>query len=141
MGRCVATGDAIAKACGIAAEVCDDLNDINYGLWQFKTFVQAKNEDAKLFATRRAAPQPRPAFPAGNQLQDLAARVANALRLVLARHPDDAIVLVGHDSVNRALLLELLGLPLADYWRLGQEPCCLNEIDVTDGKVCVQRLN
>ena len=41
------------------------------------------------------------------------ARTANALRMVLARHPDETIVLVGHDSVNRALLLELLDLPLS----------------------------
>ena len=63
------------------------------------------------------------------------ARAANALRLVLARHPDDTIVLVGHDSVNRALLLELLDQPLSAYWRIAQSPCCLNEIDVTDGKI------
>ena len=48
----------------------------------------------------------------------------------LARHPDETIVLVGHDSVNRALLLQLLEQPLSAYWRLAQEPCCLNEIDV-----------
>ena len=42
MGRCVDTGAAIAKACGIAAEVCNDLNDIDYGAWQFKTFEDAK---------------------------------------------------------------------------------------------------
>ena len=60
------------------------------------------------------------------------ARAANALRLVLARHPDDTIVLVGHDSVNRALLMQLLDQPLSAYWRLAQSPCCLNEIDITD---------
>jgi len=41
MGRCVATGAAIATACGIAAEMHDDLNDIDYGAWQFKTFADA----------------------------------------------------------------------------------------------------
>ena len=61
--------------------------------------------------------------------------------MVLARHPDETIVLVGHDSVNRALLLELLDLPLSAYWRLAQDPCCLNEIDVDGGKVCVRRIN
>src|SRR5580698_8920753 len=49
MGRCVATGAAIANACGIAAKICDDLNDMDYGAWQFKTFEQAKSEDPTLF--------------------------------------------------------------------------------------------
>ena len=64
-----------------------------------------------------------------------------ALDGVLARHPDETVVLVGHDSVNRVLLLQFLELPLAAYWRLAQEPCCINEIDVSTGAVCVRSIN
>ena len=67
--------------------------------------------------------------------------MADALRFVLSRHTDGTIVLVGHDSVNRALLLQLLDMPLSSYWRLEQSPCCLNEIDIEDGKVYVRRIN
>ncbi len=95
---------------------------------------------AALFAAWFATPQ-LVRFPNGESLQDLAARTANAVRLVLSRHPDDIVVVVGHDSVNRALLLQFLDLPLSAYWRIAQNPCCLNEIDVADGKVCVQRIN
>jgi len=140
MGRCIDTGAAIAKACGIAAEVCGDLNDLDYGAWQFKTFEQTNSENPALFAAWFATPH-LIRFPNGEALQDLVARAANALRLVLSRHPDETIVLVGHDSVNRALLLELLDQPLSAYWRVTQAPCCLNEIDVTGGVICVQRVN
>jgi phosphoserine phosphatase len=67
--------------------------------------------------------------------------VANALRFVLARHANGTIVIVGHDSVNRALLLQLLDLPLSAYRRFEQSPCCLNEIDIAHGKVCIRRIN
>jgi len=140
LGRCVTTGAALAKACGIAAEVCNDLVDIDYGAWQFKTFERAKNDDPALFAAWFATPQ-LVRFPNGESLQDLAARTADALRFVLARHPGDTIVLVGHDSVNRVLLLQCLDLPLSAYWRIAQAPCCLNEIDFDRDKVCVVRLN
>jgi broad specificity phosphatase PhoE len=140
MGRSVETATAIAKACGITAKTCDDLNDIDYGAWQFKTFSEAKALDPALFAAWFATPQ-LVRFPNGESLQDLAARTANALRMVLARHPGATVVLVGHDSVNRVLLLELLDLPLSAYWRLAQNPCCFNEIDVVGGKVRIQRLN
>lgn len=50
-------------------------------------------------------------------------------------------MLVSHDSLNRALLLQILGLPLSSYWRIAQNPCCLNEVDIHDGKACVLRLN
>ena len=140
LGRCVETAAVIAKACGIAANTCDDLNDIDYGAWQFKTFAEAKEQNPALFAAWFATPQ-LVRFPNGESLQDLAARTADALRMVLARHPDDTIVLVGHDSVNRALLMELLDQPLSAYWRLAQSPCCLNEIDIDAEKISVQRVN
>jgi phosphoserine phosphatase len=140
MGRCVATGAAIAKACGIAAEVCADLNDIDYGRWQFKPFADAEKEDPALFEAWHATPH-LVRFPDGESLQDLTARGANALRFVLAHHPDETIVLVGHDSVNRILLLQLLELPLSAYWRIDQAPCCLNLIDIGGGKVSVLSVN
>ena len=140
MSRCVATGAAIATACGIAAEICDDLNDIDYGAWQFMAFDQARRENAVLFDAWFATPQ-LVRFPKGESLQDLVARAANVLRMVLARHAEDTIVLVGHDSVNRALLLLLLDQPLSAYWRVAQRPCCINEIDVVNGKISVLRLN
>jgi phosphoserine phosphatase len=140
MGRSIETATAIATACGIAATPCDDLNDIDYGSWQFKTFAEAKALDAALFAAWFAAPH-LVRFPNGESLQDLAARVANAVRMVLARHPDETLVLVGHDSVNRALLLGFLDLPLSAYWRIDQAPCCLNEIDIGGEKVRIRRIN
>jgi broad specificity phosphatase PhoE len=140
MGRCVETGAAIAQACRIAAEVCADLNDIDYGAWQFIGYDDARNQNPALFAAWFATPH-LVRFPDGESLQDLVARAANALRLVLARHPNETIVLVGHDSVNRALLLQLLDQPLSAYWRLAQDPCCINEIDVIGGKISIRRIN
>ncbi len=141
MDRSVKTAAAIAEASGLAAaEICDDLNDIDYGAWQFKTFADAEAENPALFAAWFGSPQ-LVRFPQGEALQDLAARTANAVRYVLSRHPDDTIVLVGHDSVNRALLLQFLDLPLSSYWRLAQSPCCVNEIDIDAARVRIQRLN
>ncbi|HTV35124.1 MAG TPA: histidine phosphatase family protein [Xanthobacteraceae bacterium] len=140
LGRCVETGAAIAKACGIAAEVCGDLIDLDYGAWQFQTFDHARKDDPALFAAWFATPQ-LVRFPNGESLQDLAARAADTLRFLLARHPADTVVVVGHDSVNRVLLLQCLDLPLSSYWRIAQAPCCLNEIDIDGGKICVVRIN
>ncbi len=140
MSRCVATGAAIAKSCGVAAAICADLNDMDYGAWQFKTFADAGRDDPSLFAAWFATPH-LVRFPRGESLQDLAARTANALRHVMTGHPRDTIVLVGHDSVNRALLLQCLGLPLPAYWRIAQEPCCLNEIDIDGDKFRIVRIN
>ena len=57
MGRSVATAAAIAKACGVAAKTCEDLNDIDYGAWTFKTFDDARKQNPDLFAAWFATPQ------------------------------------------------------------------------------------
>ena len=74
-------------------------------------------------------------------LQDLVGRSADALRFVREQHKDDTVVLVTHDSVNRASLLLLLDQPLSAYWRLEQSPCALNEITLTSARIRVERVN
>jgi probable phosphoglycerate mutase len=140
MKRCIDTGGAIAKACRVDAEILDDLNDIDYGAWQWKTYEEVRRADAHLFAIWFASPHFM-RFPNGESFQELVARSAEALRRVLAEHVDDTVVLVSHDSVNRALLLQLLDQPLSAYWRLAQEPCCINEVDIVEGRVRVVRMN
>jgi phosphoserine phosphatase len=140
LSRCVATGAAIASACHIEAHARDDLADIDYGTWQFKTFDEARADDPDLFAAWFATPQ-LIRFPGGESLQDVVARTSDALRHALARQSGDTVVLVGHDSVNRALLLQLLDQPLSAYWRLAQSPCCINEIDIVGGRVEILGIN
>jgi phosphoserine phosphatase len=140
MGRSVATGAAIAQACGLEARILEELNDIDYGAWQSRSYDEIREENPALFARWFVSPH-LVRFPDGESLQDVVARASDVLRFVLARHVDDTIVLVGHDSINRALLLQLLDQPLSSYWRLAQSPCCINEIDLVDGQSRVVRVN
>jgi phosphoserine phosphatase len=87
LARCIATGDAIAQKCNVPAAVCDDLNDIDYGAWQFRSYEEMRREEPNLFAAWFATPH-LVRFPGGESLQDIVARSANALRRVLSRHPD-----------------------------------------------------
>jgi probable phosphoglycerate mutase len=138
--RCVVTGEKIAKATGVTAAVLDGLMDLDYGAWQMRLQDEVKAEAPEAFYLWHTAPHLM-RFPGGESLQDLVARTSDALRLVLARHAGETVVMVGHDSVNRALLLQLLDQPLSAYWKLAQDPCCLNEIEISGTKVEVLRIN
>ena len=140
MGRCIATGQAIAVEAGVGHRPLEGLNDLDYGAWQWRTYGEVQAEAPKLFALWHAAPH-LIRFPGGDSLQDLVARAADSLRFVLDRHPNQVVTLVGHDSVNRALLLLLLDQPLSAYWRLAQDPCGISEIDITDDQPRVHRVN
>ncbi|HEV7548035.1 MAG: phosphoserine phosphatase [Rhodospirillaceae bacterium] len=138
--RCVVTGTIIANLCGAKAIPLEGLMDIDYGAWQMRTHDEIKAEAPKAYRLWRATPQ-RMRFPDGESLQDLVARTADVVRLVLERHPTDTVVMVGHDSVNRAILMQFLDQPLSAYWRLIQDPCTLNEVDVEGDDIRVQRIN
>ncbi len=142
MMRCVATGRAIAESCGIEFEIVQDLNDLDYGTWQWRTYEDARVGDPAAFAAWMSTPH-LVRFPSGESLQNIVARSANALRLALEQHPsdDDCVVMVGHDTINRALLLQLVDQPLSAYWRIKQGPCCLNEIEIAAGRVFVFGIN
>ena len=116
------------------------LREASRGRWEGFTFDEIKQSEPEQYAAwMRAGPDWR--FPGGESLQDVVARTSNALRHTLARHSGSTVVLVGHDSVNRALLLQLLDQPLSAYWRLAQSPCCINEIDIAGGRIEVLRVN
>jgi probable phosphoglycerate mutase len=142
LSRCVVTGTEIAEACGIKIETVPDLIDLDYGAWQWRTYDDVRVAEPEAFAAWMATPH-LVRFPSGESLQDIVARSANALRLVLARHPrdHDCVVMVGHDTINRALLLQLADQPLSAYWRLKQGPCCLNEIEIAAGRIAIHAIN
>ena len=138
--RCVVMGGIVAEACGVAASALDGLMDLDYGAWQMRIQDEVKAEAPAAFDRWFSSPHLM-RFPQGESLQDLVARTADVLRLVIERHADETVVLVGHDSVNRSLLLQLLDQPLSAYWRLAQSPCTLNEIDIVGGAVRIERIN
>jgi phosphoserine phosphatase len=138
--RCIATGAAVAKACGVSSEPLTGLCDLDYGAWQSLTYDDARAKNPALFSAWFATPD-LVGFPDGESLWDVAARTADVLRLVLSGSATNTIVLVGHDSVNRVLLSQVLNLPLSSYWRLAQEPCCINEIQVTGNSFQLRRMN
>jgi broad specificity phosphatase PhoE len=128
--RTVATAKAIGAPHGLEPKAIPDLDDMDYGTWQGLSYDEAKDRWPEQWASWNTAPE-SVAFPNGETLADLAARVSRGLRNVLeaSRGRSGAVIIVAHDSVNRVLLMQLLGMPLRFYRAIVQDPCCINVID------------
>jgi probable phosphoglycerate mutase len=140
MSRCVRTGQIIAEPLGLEALPMEALNDIEYGEWQGLTPDEARArwpDEVELWYRRPHLAR----IVGGETLQDVLARAARGLRVLVDRHPQDTLVLVGHDSVNRVILLHALDLALSHYWRLGQAPCAINQIDAASDGFSVLSIN
>jgi probable phosphoglycerate mutase len=140
LGRCQATAAAIARPFGLSPVTLDGLVDIDYGEWQGLTPDEVRARWPGPLETWYRAPD-WAAIPGGETLQQVLTRTVSALRDVIGRHPGDTVVLVGHDSVNRVTLLHALGLPGSRYWRLGQQPCAINEIEFSADGFTVLSMN
>ncbi len=138
--RCVLTGQMIADACGVGRRSSSEFLDLDYGSWQGRACEEVRRSSPREYARWLDAPALQ-RFPSGESLPMLAARIAEGLRTLLDAHAADTVVIVGHDSGNRVLLLQALGLPLSAYWHIAQEPCGLSELVIERDSMRVQRLN
>jgi len=127
LGRCRETGAAIAAHLRLEPQPIEGLADIDYGEWQGLTRHQAKerwpDETELWFRAPHFA-----VIPGGETLAAVLSRATEALWDIMRHHLDGTVVLVGHDSINRVLLLVALELPLSRYWHLRQDPCGINEL-------------
>jgi len=140
LSRCQDTGAAIGRPLSLTPTPLDGLIDIDYGEWQGLTPNQARARwPSQVDLWYRAPDQAE--IPGGETLQFVRARVAVAVQSVCAQHPQDTIVLVGHDSVNRVLLLHALDASLEHYWRIRQHPCTINEIEFGAGGFVIVSVN
>jgi phosphoserine phosphatase len=140
LSRCRTTAEAIGRPFGLTPALVPRLMDIDYGEWQGLTPDEVGRKWPEALATWHRAPH-WAAIPGGESLQDVLARAVAALREVIGWHPKQTVVLVGHDSVNRIILLHALDLPLSRYRRLAQDPCAINEIDFSAGEFTVRSVN
>lgn len=133
LSRCMRTADIVAEPFGITAITLPEFTDMDYGAWQGLTYQDVQQDQPELFARWFSTPHLAD-IPGGETLYQAAQRVAAALRFIMDRHAGETVLLVGHDSVNRLLLLFLLDLPLSRFWHLRQDPCALNVMEHENAK-------
>jgi broad specificity phosphatase PhoE len=73
------------------------------------------------------------AFPDGECFRDVAARMRPALARLLAEHAGQTIALVGHNSINRIIIGDALGMVLEAVFSFRQSFGCINVIEYPPG--------
>ena len=138
--RALQTAAAIAVACGLTVQPLPGLVDVDYGDWQGLTPEEVVQRDPEQYRLWLSAPQ-RARIPGGESLLAVRRRAFAALRQVAARHDGQTIVLVSHLVICRLLLLAVLGLPTARYWRIRQDTAAINVLEYAEGQFTLVTLN
>jgi probable phosphomutase (TIGR03848 family) len=132
------TAEPIAARCGLIAETCASLDEIDFGAWSGLSFDSlAADPRWSEWNDRRSAARP----PAGETMQEVQARIVAAMECLREVHPDGAVVLVSHGDVIKAALLQQLGLPVDAYGRFDIDPASISTVAVGEWGSRVLRLN
>ena len=106
--------------------------EIAHGTWEGLLAAEIGAIDADRLRAWRDAPE-SVLMPQGESLQHVLDRSWPALeRACLDLGPEDTLLVVAHDAVNRVLLCRILGLPLSRLWSFRQAPTTINLLEGPD---------
>lgn len=109
----------------------DGLLDIDYGRFQGLSHSEAEAAFPELYTLWHTAPS-QVRFPDGEGLADVQTRLLQLVLELVDRHPDETVVLVGHQIVNKVLTCTLLDLDLDQIWRIHLDTggiCVFQQVD------------
>ena len=141
LSRAVDTARAIAVPHGLNIAVLEALTDIDVGEWEGLSTGQIRSEYGKLYLDWQTGPDSF-TFPGGESLSDVSARATSALGTIVSSHGhDDEVVVVSHRVLTKLVLLDILRVLVSSFWKISQDPCCINVVDHTEAGYVVEAVN
>lgn len=139
--RCRVGADIICEPFGIQPVHRRELREVNIGIWEGLTWQEIQSRWPDDWQAR-LNDLVNYRVPQGENLIEVRERVMPVVAEMLERHSGQEILLVGHGGINRVILLETIGAPLANMFFVEQNYGCLNIIDFYgDGRATVKLLN
>ena len=106
--------------------VCPELREIHLGEWEGMSFAEVVRRFPEKFEARgRDIAYYR--IAGGESFADCAQRMLPAYQKIVAEKADP-VAIVGHAGVNRLILCHLLGMPIANLFRIVQDFASVNVI-------------
>lgn len=130
LSRCVRTAEIVLGRRGMAVVAKPDLREVAMGEWE----GHFRSDIASLFPEEYKAHGEDPEnhrVKGGESLRECHERVVEAFDDIVATSQGD-ILIAAHGSTNRLILCHLLGMPIGNLFRLGQDHGCMNIIRLDD---------
>jgi probable phosphomutase (TIGR03848 family) len=138
--RAVETGEAIAAAKGMQAQIAEAWNEIDFGEWTGRAISDLDElPEWRRFNRFRS----NSTIPGGENMAEVLGRVLPELERLRRLHPDPAacVAVVSHGDVLRSLIAHVLGIPLDLFQRLEISPASVSVLELTDDGGRVLLLN
>ena len=127
------TAAIVAATSGLPCRCDPRLAEIDFGGWEGKTRGEIERDDPDGWADWLRDPAGVAAGRTGETGRQVAARVDGFVRDTAAAFPDHAVLVVGHNTLNRLYIAASLEVPLRNYRRLVQGNAGITILDL-DGE-------
>ena len=136
--RCQETAAAVARAHGLDVEEDEAFIELDFGDWTGLSFPElAQDPRYEPWNSRRSLNRP----PGGESLGEAQMRAVRGLEALRARFPDQAVAVVSHSDIIKALGAHVLGLNLDLYHRFEVDPASVTTLVLGDWGAKLLRLN
>ncbi|CUH94020.1 hypothetical protein P22_0082 [Propionispora sp. 2/2-37] len=140
LSRAFKTAEIIAAKHRLPVSGLAELREINFGKWEGLTYEQIYAGWPELIKTLYNNPD-ESQVPGGETFRTLKERAFHCLETLLARHPDETILLVSHGGTIRTLLCAVLNIHLNHIWKIKQDNTAVNIIEFNEAYPVVALLN
>ncbi|MEX2464313.1 MAG: histidine phosphatase family protein, partial [Gaiellaceae bacterium] len=127
------TAEAVAGAKGLEVRALPDLREVDVGSWSGLTRLEAKERFPDNYARWLDGGH---GWPDGETYEEMMERILEAVQRIVAKHPDERVLIVAHGGPIRAIHAHALGMDVHAYRRIRPvEPNArLSAIRAEDGR-------
>ncbi len=112
--------------------VIPEFTERDFGCWENMPYLEIKKNYPELYASWLRSPATT-IIPEALSLSDHHKMIVQGLEKIENMHnpeEDENFLIAGHGGTNRVILLHYLDLDLSAFWRIKQDNCCVNIIEI-----------
>jgi len=129
LSRSYETANIVAKPHKLEVTRIEELMERNYGIWEGLTFEEIRKRFPDLYGSWLIDPG-KTLIPDAESLGSMQKRGVAAIEALIDKHNGKTICVAGHGGLNRAILFHYMHIDLNNFWRIRQDNCCINIIEL-----------
>ena len=131
--RAVVTANIINSNRNLPFYACDELREINFGIWEGMSAVEVKEKYPYDLHKYFNLPDEYIPNNGGETFDEVRLRILKKIEEIVSAHLNETILIVVHGNVLRILHAYFSNCSLSEIWRFLAKPASLSLLTVTDG--------
>jgi len=138
--RAFETASIVAESKGLKVIKDEHFAEWYMGAWTGRTFTDIKNDFPEDYKIWRTTPE-KLMVEHAETLQGVSERTIEGLKILADKYRDDTILVVSHKDPIRAMLAQLLGIPVSGIKRIDVEMASITRIRFNNEHFILDMLN